>query len=826
MCVCVCVGVRMRLADLDNRTLATGSADMTARLWDTITLRCLRVVRKHDAGITAVAIWRDMFVTGSADCSVGVWDLRAEPLRQEASEELDLLQAAAADDEAKWTTQERELRLLEEKLERKLDNDEPSDAEERADAEAAGLGAADGDDNASIKTEDLFKSSSSETDSSEFDGDGLGGEDESSGDVSTTDSDDPKRERRITVREKEEKLVRRLIGSRVPARPEELRLRMNRKGHLAGAGYATFTRGEAYNARQERLAREDPGMIRRAREAAIKRGEARVQRARAEGEEDVVDEEDEASLLTMVANLRSNWRARRNALKDFAKMRKVEKRKRRTQRRRLRRLAAIRKQRRELQRMIAHSRRRTEQRVLSLQRQMTAQKGPGAYSEGQGVVRITAESLGFDNIDMETDARHVIAAMPRHNLLLSVHTATVTSIGLATPQLVSGDAIGVIIVWDIVRAVPLRVVDTQPGVPLPRGMSIPDPAVLRSTVASVAGIVGVARRRFKLPDGRVVTRTVGLDDAPVRGGADGMGTVISEVVDDITSSASSVLRSLGAEGLSETRAEDLAADAVSSDSEDEAAALDATRRRIAGMSTRERVIAQAKEREAVEARRVFLETVTGLPSRYQGEDRAMQALAFHSVGALGDVDEHSGHLTVTVRRSRYQHPHAHPSNRLAPLGSTPKDAAIAAAAAAAGGSSMSGGVSGMRAEDLIDRIRRATETASQRAALVGYRRFPVTSIALDTRRIVAGVTSGALFVFDMASLERVGMIHPIPPRRGELSYGGTAGDKMRLLPGGITFDSRTILAAYNDGRVRRWNLYTGDGDDEDDADAGAAPAGR
>lgn len=170
-----------------------------------------------------------MFVTGSADRSVGVWDLASKPLRNEAADELEALAEFKMKQEGDWAFQLREAVEQEKKLERKLDNDEASDDEER---EAMGRPAR-GSESESINSDDLFETSSESSELS----DGEDGEDEDSGDVSTTDSEDSTREARITVWEKEQRLLDRLVGDREAPRPNELKVRINAKGRLAGVGY-------------------------------------------------------------------------------------------------------------------------------------------------------------------------------------------------------------------------------------------------------------------------------------------------------------------------------------------------------------------------------------------------------------------------------------------------------------------------------------------------------------------------------------------------------------------------------------------------------------
>ena len=106
-----------------------------------------------------------MFVTGSADRSVGVWDLASKPLRNEAADELEALAEFKMKQEGDWAFQLREAVEQEKKLERKLDNDEASDDEER---EAMGRPAR-GSESESINSDDLFETSSESSELSDGD---------------------------------------------------------------------------------------------------------------------------------------------------------------------------------------------------------------------------------------------------------------------------------------------------------------------------------------------------------------------------------------------------------------------------------------------------------------------------------------------------------------------------------------------------------------------------------------------------------------------------------------------------------------------------------
>lgn len=171
-----------------------------------------------------------MFVTGSSDRSVGVWDLASRPLRNEAADELEALAEFKMKQEGEWSGQLVAAKAEEAKLVTKLDNDEASDDDERVAMGRQARGS--GSDKDSIDSADLLESSSeSSLVSSQEEDEG------DSGDVSTTDSDDPEREKRTTVWDKEQRLLDRLLGERDPPRPNELKVRVNRKGRLAGVGY-------------------------------------------------------------------------------------------------------------------------------------------------------------------------------------------------------------------------------------------------------------------------------------------------------------------------------------------------------------------------------------------------------------------------------------------------------------------------------------------------------------------------------------------------------------------------------------------------------------
>lgn len=113
-------------------------------------------------------------------------------------------------------------------------------------------------------------------------------------------------------------------------------------------------------------------------------------------------------------------------------------------------------------------------------------------AEGDGVVRVTAESKGFDvYIGHQSDGRAMVKRLERKELLLDVHTCSISSVCLRTPQLVSGDQGGFVIIWDVYRGVPLHVVDTQPQTQLPRGIARPDPIALRKNPGKLIGVIGV-----------------------------------------------------------------------------------------------------------------------------------------------------------------------------------------------------------------------------------------------------------------------------------------------------------------------------------------------
>ncbi|KAA0170035.1 hypothetical protein FNF27_06788 [Cafeteria roenbergensis] len=809
--------------DVDARTLLSGSSDGTARLWDTLSFRCLRTLRKHEGGITCVAIFRDMFVTGSADRSVGVWDLASKPLRNEAADELEALAEFKMKQEGDWAFQLREAVEQEKKLERKLDNDEASDDEER---EAMGRPAR-GSESESINSDDLFETSSESSELS----DGEDGEDEDSGDVSTTDSEDSTREARITVWEKEQRLLDRLVGDREAPRPNELKVRINAKGRLAGVGYKTFTRGGAYRARQMREKRDNSKLTRREREKAIKRGENRVAQARRAGGEDApLEDEDELTLTDMFQNLRSNMRARRDALKRFQKMRVAEKRKRRRRRFRIRRLAATKTRRRQLQSQINTERRKAEQRMLSLQRRVTSQSGPGAFSEGDGVIRVTAESLGFD-INMSADTLQAVAHLPRHNLLLDVHTAAITSVCLTTPFVVSGDAIGVVIIWDVVRAVPLRVIDTQPDMPLPPRTTLPMPRILQEDFSNIQGVVGVVRRRRKLPDGRVVTYTAGQEADLAGLGATGLSP---EDLGGLTVAGAAAGK------------RDLAAEAASSSSEDEDELRAKEQQRLAAMSGRERAKERARILEGQIARRFFLEALTGLPTRLLDGDASDEDLGDEDLAARAIVQQAGAAVAAALPPSLPRGPRmpwdADKLWRLDPeslmMGRQPgedpvdvklerrerarrrrlrrKQRAVAIADGDFGDGAAAEEDAGADSSGDDDPIARADAAAkaAREAIKAAERRFPVLSLFADPRRVAVGVGSGEVQMFDLISLERVATLHPAEMREGEAVSGDIGRRQLRMLRGTLVMDSGKVMAAYNDGRVRRWEIYTGDGDEE------------
>jgi len=604
----------------------------------------------------------------------------------------------------------------------------------------------------------------------------------------------------------------------------------------------TFTRGGAYQAAQEEHAKKDSKLVRRQREVAIKRGESRVAAARrgAGRDEGPADDQDGMGLGEMFTNIRDNLRSRREALKRFQKMRLAEKRRRRRQRWRLRRLHATKKRRRELERKIAVERRKAEQRLLSLQRRVTSQSGPGAYAEGDGVVRVTAESMGFD-VSLKADTVQAVAYLPRHNLLLDVHTAPITSVGLATPFVVSGDAIGVVIIWDVVRAAPLRVLDTQPDMPLPPRTTLPAPRVLVEDFADIKGVVGVVRKRRKLPDGRVITYTAGMEHDTAGAGAKGLAA------DD--------LGGLSVPGQFGVR-RDLAADAVSSSSEDEGEARRRERERVDAMTGRDRAKERARILEGRVAKRFFLEALTGLPTALLDDSDGVDGLDEEEAAARAIVEAAGATLAASMPASIPRGPRMPwDADKLWRLdaeslrygrrpGEDPEDvkrarrervrrrhaARKARFAAIADGDVETmdrggGGESGSDPDDPLAVADRAAKEARE-AAKAGDRRHPIMSVFLDTRRVAVGVGSGQVQVFDVTSLERVATLHPAELRAGEVVSGQISRRHLRLLRGGLCMDTGKVMAIYNDGRVRRWELYSGDGDEEAAIEAeGKAGAG-
>lgn len=593
----------------------------------------------------------------------------------------------------------------------------------------------------------------------------------------------------------------------------------------------TFTRGGAYRAKQERDQKESLKLIRNQREMAIKRGENRVVQARRGG--GALEDDDELTVGQMFQNVRANMRARRDALKKFQKMRLAEKRRRRRQRWRMRRLRAVKQQRRDLTRRINNDRRRAEQRILSLQRKATQGAASGAYAEGDGVVRVTAESLGFD-VDLSADTVQAVSYLPRHNLLLDVHTAPVTALGLATPFVVSGDAIGVVIIWDVVRAVPLKVVDSQPDMPLPPRMTLPMPRLLQEDHSDIKGVVGVVRKRRKLPDGRVITYTAGVDEETVGAGSAGL--------------SASDLGGLRGPATQAAGTRDLAAEAASSSSEDEAELIRRERQRLESMSGRDRAKEKARILEGRVAKRFFLEALTGLPTTLMDDevddaDQDDEEIAAREI-VKSAAKTMSASLPKGVARGPRRPKDADSLWRLDPEslhhgrepGEDAADVKIArreraakrrqmrkASALAIADGDISqpkpgGGGDGSDADDEADAdpLARADQAAraAREAAKAGERRFPVMSIFIDSRRIAAGLASGEIQMFDLTSLERVATLHPAEMRGEEAVSGNIGKRELRLLRGSLTMDTGKVMAVYNDGRMRRWAIYSGDGDEE------------
>lgn len=56
----------------------TASADKTAVVWDTSNFTKVRTFRGHDGNINSVDVLAECVVTGSDDCTLKIWDSRAQ----------------------------------------------------------------------------------------------------------------------------------------------------------------------------------------------------------------------------------------------------------------------------------------------------------------------------------------------------------------------------------------------------------------------------------------------------------------------------------------------------------------------------------------------------------------------------------------------------------------------------------------------------------------------------------------------------------------------------------------------------------------------------
>jgi len=56
----------------------TASADKTAVVWDTSNFTKVRTFRGHDGNINSVDVLGESIATGSDDCTLKIWDNRAQ----------------------------------------------------------------------------------------------------------------------------------------------------------------------------------------------------------------------------------------------------------------------------------------------------------------------------------------------------------------------------------------------------------------------------------------------------------------------------------------------------------------------------------------------------------------------------------------------------------------------------------------------------------------------------------------------------------------------------------------------------------------------------
>jgi WD40 repeat protein len=81
----------------DGRTIVSGAADGTVKVWDASDGRLLRSLEDHTDGVNAVAVSPDgrWIVSGTADGAVSVWDRASGRLRRSLEDHTDAVTAVA-----------------------------------------------------------------------------------------------------------------------------------------------------------------------------------------------------------------------------------------------------------------------------------------------------------------------------------------------------------------------------------------------------------------------------------------------------------------------------------------------------------------------------------------------------------------------------------------------------------------------------------------------------------------------------------------------------------------------------------------------------------
>jgi serine/threonine protein kinase len=81
----------------DGRTLASGSADQTVKIWDMVTGKLLRTLEGHTAPVWSVVLSHDgkTLISGSQDRTINIWDVETGQIRHRLSEHTDTVYSVA-----------------------------------------------------------------------------------------------------------------------------------------------------------------------------------------------------------------------------------------------------------------------------------------------------------------------------------------------------------------------------------------------------------------------------------------------------------------------------------------------------------------------------------------------------------------------------------------------------------------------------------------------------------------------------------------------------------------------------------------------------------